>query len=77
LDAITSTFDMSSGKREAKKSVNFAAKDEVFFSASSRGWTPALKKITAYRNPEERVPECVAPPSTLSRPNHEGLFRFP
>lgn len=58
----------------ASKSVHFSAKDD-FFETSRQSWTPQLEqKQPVYRNPAERPVMCVAPPSTLSRPNYEGTY---
>eukprot|EP01031_Cornospumella_fuschlensis_P027841 gene27841-33622_t len=63
-------------KGSTKKSVNFGQNSEVIYSVSTKGWTPALDEMKpTYRQPEERQVHCVAPPSTLSRPNHEDLLR--
>lgn len=68
---------MMSTKASSKKSVNFGQNSEVIYSVSTKGWTPALDEIKpTYRQPEERQVHCVAPPSTLSRPNHEGELRL-
>eukprot|EP01039_Chlorochromonas_danica_P003519 gene3519-3855_t len=65
----------SSSKKEAKKSVNFSEENEVF-TVSSRNYTPALDDLKpAYRNPTERSVHCVAPPSSLHRPNHEDILK--
>jgi hypothetical protein len=60
----------------SKKSVQFAARDEVFFEISKNNWTKSLDEIapTVYKDPKERTVGCVAPQSTLSRPNYEGLY---
>lgn len=66
--------DADSQAHKSKKTVQFSkSKDEVFFD-SKNAWTKSLDEIapTVYRNPEERSVQCVAPPSTLSRPNYEG-----
>lgn len=61
-----------------KKSVKFSNdSDEVFFEISQNAWTPNLNEATpVYRNPAERNAQCVAPPSTLSRPNYEGKLSY-
>lgn len=57
------------------KAVKFSEKTD-FFEISQQAWTPQLEEIQhVYRNPSERPAMCVAPPSTLSRPNYEDILR--
>jgi hypothetical protein len=56
-----------------KKSVQFAAADDFF--DSQKAWTSELETAQPkYLKPEERVAASVAPPSSLSRPNYEGIY---
>ncbi len=61
-------------ENSSKKSVQFAARDEVFFEISKNNWTKSLDEIkpAVYREPSARLVGCVAPHSTLARPNYEG-----
>jgi hypothetical protein len=53
-----------------KKQVNFASSlEEVFNTAVHASAT----KTPVYIKPEDRQAHCVAPPSTISRPNYEGI----
>ena len=58
-----------------QKKVHFSHEDESIFNTMKHALTPALSRITnsSYKVPEERASQCVAPPSTISRPNYEGL----
>ena len=62
--------------KETKKKVHFSqVNDEQLFNTSKIGLTPALNKIKpVYKSLEDRSAGCVAPPSTISRPNYEGFF---
>lgn len=42
------------------------------FSTTNLGFTPTLNRNPIYKVPEERSAECVAPSSSISRPNYEG-----
>lgn len=58
--------------QSSQKAVKFSEKTD-FFEISQQAWTPQLEEVQhVYRNPSERSVMCVAPPSTLSRPNYEG-----
>ena len=69
-------------KSRGKKSVQFNADvpaDHDNFNTSSVGLTPAVNRLTPrYKMPEERSAQaqCVAPPSSITRPNFEGNFFF-
>ncbi len=64
---------MEDSKGERRK-VHFSQEDESIFNTSKHALTPALSRILpVYKNPEERSAHCVAPPSTISRPNYEGI----
>lgn len=60
--------------QKKKKSVQFSGSgNEELFNTSKIAITPSLKKLNpVFVKPEERSAECVAPPSTLTRPNYEG-----
>ena len=63
-------------QKETKKKVHFSnhLNDDSLFNTSKIAFTPALNKIKpVYKNLEDRSPACVAPPSSISRPNYEGL----
>ncbi len=59
----------------SKKKVSFLPQNESHFNTSKHALTPSLSRIIApqYQKPEERSAHCVAPPSTISRPNYEGF----
>lgn len=66
-------------KIKGKKSVQFNAEvtDHNVFNTSSVGLTPAVNRLTPrYKMPEERSAQaqCVAPPSSITRPNFEGTY---
>lgn len=64
-----------SKKSGQKKSVQFSNTGDEFFEIPNHAWTTKLSENTpAYRNPEERSIQCVAPTSSISRPNYEGNF---
>ena len=46
------------------------------FNTAKMVLTPALKKAPAFKVPTNRSATSVAPPSTLSRPNYEGLLYY-
>ena len=59
----------------AKKSVQFTAELEDNFNTSKVGLTPSVNRLAPrYKMPEERSTQaqCVAPPSSITRPNYEG-----
>ncbi len=59
-----------------KRKVHFLQEDESIFNTSKHALTPALSRVLpVYKNPEERLAHCVAPPSTISRPNYEDILR--
>lgn len=60
-----------------QKKVHFSHEDESIFNTSKHALTPALSRITnsTYRVPEERANQCVAPPSTITRPNYEDILK--
>eukprot|EP00598_Pedospumella_elongata_P005577 CAMPEP_0184973036 /NCGR_PEP_ID=MMETSP1098-20130426/4939_1 /TAXON_ID=89044 /ORGANISM="Spumella elongata, Strain CCAP 955/1" /LENGTH=306 /DNA_ID=CAMNT_0027495455 /DNA_START=107 /DNA_END=1027 /DNA_ORIENTATION=- len=68
-------------KSRGKKSVQFNADvpaDHDNFNTSSVGLTPAVNRLTPrYKMPEERSAQaqCVAPPSSITRPNFEDILR--
>jgi hypothetical protein len=63
-------------KSSMKKSVQFTADvSDDHFNTTKVGLTPAVSRLTPkYRVPEERSTQaqCVAPPSSITRPNYEG-----
>ena len=63
-------------KPQGKKSVQFTGEVEDNFNTSKLGLTPSVNRLTPrYKVPEERSAQaqCVAPPSSISRPNYEGI----
>lgn len=48
--------------------------DSLAFNTSASHVTPSINRVK-YKNPSERESSCVAPPSTLSRPNYEDILR--
>lgn len=66
---------MSSPADETKR-VRFSAAEDRTYSVnlSRENFSPSLDKIK-YKSPTNRTPECVAPPSSLSRPNYEDILR--
>ena len=60
---------------QGKKNVQFSAEQEDNFNTSKVGLTPSINRLTPrYKVPEERSSQaqCVAPPSSITRPNYEG-----
>ena len=60
-----------------KKSVQFHSSDDSqgLFNTSKIALTPSLKRIKpVFIKPEQRSAECVAPPSSITCPNYEGIF---
>ena len=60
-----------------KKSVQFRSSDDSqgLFNTSKIALTPSLKRINkpVFIKPEQRSAECVAPPSSITCPNYEGI----
>ena len=57
-----------------KKSVHFRSNEQGLFNTSKIALTPSLKKIKPiFIKPEQRSAECVAPPSSITCPNYEGI----
>lgn len=72
----------SEAKRMEKKEdgdqrrVRFNSEDDRTYSVNlSREGYPSSLETVKYKNPKERAPEAVAPPSSLSRPNYEDILR--
>lgn len=59
-----------------KKSVHFLNNEQQgLFNTSKIALTPSLKKIKpVFIKPEQRSAECVAPPSSITCPNYEGIY---
>ena len=60
-----------------KKSVHFRSSDDSqgLFNTSKIALTPSLKRIKpVFIKPEQRSAECVAPPSSITCPNYEGIL---
>lgn len=58
-----------------KKSVHFRSNEQGLFNTSKIALTPSLKKIKpVFIKPEQRSAECVAPPSSITCPNYEGIY---
>lgn len=59
--------------KATKKKVQFSNADDDF-NTSKVALTPSVNRLApTYRVPEERSALCVAPHSTISRPNYEGI----
>ncbi len=63
-------------EKPAKKTVQFSQDiNDDDFNTSKVGLTPSVNRLTPrYKAPEERTAQvqCVAPPSSITRPNYEG-----
>lgn len=59
-----------------QKRVRFSTEEDITYSVnlSRDESTPSLHTIK-YKDPKERAPEAIAPPSSLSRPNYEDILR--
>jgi hypothetical protein len=66
------------GKAPSKKSVQFSADiSDDNFNTTKVGLTPSVNRLAPrYKMPEERSAQaqCVAPPSSITRPNYEGTL---
>jgi hypothetical protein len=56
--------------------VRFSTEEDKTYSVnlSREEYAPSLETIK-YKDPKERAPEAIAPPSSLSRPNYEDILR--
>jgi hypothetical protein len=48
--------------------------DSLNFNTSKEAFTPSINRVK-YKNLKERENSCLAPPSTLTRPNYEDILR--
>ena len=69
---------MTQTKVGQKKSVQFTADvGDDQFNTTKTGLTPSVNRLAPrYKEPKQRSAQaqCVAPPSTISRPNYEGIL---
>jgi len=63
-------------KSGQKKSVQFSNAGDEFFEIHNHAWTTKLSAENTHRNLDERTMHCVAPPSSISRPNYEGMTKI-
>lgn len=63
-------------KDDEQKRVRFSTEEDIKYSVnlSREEYAPSLETIK-YKDPKERAPEAIAPPSSLSRPNYEDILR--
>mmetsp|Transcript_87018 Transcript_87018/g.170280 ORF Transcript_87018/g.170280 Transcript_87018/m.170280 type:complete len:307 (-) Transcript_87018:82-1002(-) len=70
---------MTQTKVGQKKSVQFTADvGDDQFNTTKTGLTPSVNRLAPrYKEPKQRSAQaqCVAPPSTISRPNYEDILR--
>lgn len=48
--------------------------EKQVFNTSKESCTPSITRVL-YRNPEDRAPLSVAPPSSITRPNYEDILK--
>ena len=60
----------------ATKSVRFSGESiNEPTVATYEAFTPKISRKVEYKNPEERSANCLAPPSSLSKPNCEDILK--
>lgn len=63
------------------KSVRFSGENNINYEpthdtvATYEAFTPKISRKVEYKNPEERSASCLAPPSSLSKPNCEDILK--
>ena len=60
------------------KSVRFSGESNVNYEPITHtyeAFTPKISRTVEYKNPEERSANCLAPPSSLSKPNCEDILK--
>jgi hypothetical protein len=63
-------------KDDDPKRVRFSTDEDITYSVNlSREKNPPSLKEIKYKDPKQRAPEAIAPPSSLSRPNYEDMLR--
>ena len=68
----------NSSHAPATKSVRFSGEsiiNEEPTVATYEAFTPKISRKVEYKNPEERSANCLAPPSSLSKPNCEDILK--
>jgi len=61
-----------------RKNVRFSGENNVNYEstvATYEAFTPKISRVVEYKNPEERSANCLAPPSSLSKPNCEDILK--
>ena len=80
IDNYYNVMDDAESNEKKKKSVHFirsGSDEQQLFNTSKIALTPSLKKIKpVFIKPEQRSAECVAPPSSITCPNYEGISRL-
>lgn len=62
-------------ERSDQRRVRFNPGDNKTYNVNlSEEYAPSLESVK-YKDPKERAPQAVAPPSSLSKPNYEDILR--